>query len=312
MKTPLVTVVIPTHNRKTLLPRALESVLRQTEGDFEIVIVDDGSHDGTEEMIRSTYRDPKIRYERFPENRGVHAARNRGIDLARGEYVAFLDSDDEWYPHALARGLQVMQDSSIGMIGAPFVMGNGKLSGRVRGDCEVPFLEQLCGEGTGEKKTGFTMLRRSAIGDIRWRVPYLQFIFFRRVAAHTRTWYIAEPLGIYHFDPLDKASVTSRRNIPNVPLSIARGRELVAFIEEFDPQLRVSCPRMLGYYAYGATIGLLLDKKSWHARRLAWLGFRCQPRPRYAALFLFSLVPFSGSLLRLLFALKEAFWRNTK
>jgi len=98
---PAVSVVIPTYNRAYVLARTLDSVLAQSHQDFEIVIVDDGSTDGTGEMVESRYGgDPRIRYT-WQENRGVTWARNRGLSLVRGAHVAFLDSDDTWKPWKL-------------------------------------------------------------------------------------------------------------------------------------------------------------------------------------------------------------------
>ncbi len=90
---PEVSVVIPTFNRADLLPQAIDSVLSQSYTDFELIVVDDGSTDSTQEVL-SPYRG-KIRYL-FQENRGVSAARNLGVKVARGRYICFLDSDDLW------------------------------------------------------------------------------------------------------------------------------------------------------------------------------------------------------------------------
>lgn len=99
-KIPTVSVVIPTYNRAHLVGRAIQSVLNQTYQDFEIIVVDDGSTDNTEEVVKS-FNDPRIRYIRHDQNRGGSAARNTGIKMARGEYIAFQDSDDEWLPEKL-------------------------------------------------------------------------------------------------------------------------------------------------------------------------------------------------------------------
>lgn len=91
-----VSVVVPTYNRAYCIWKAIDSVRRQTHGNWEIIVVDDGSTDDTESVIRSRYgTDPRIRYIYQP-NRGVSAARNTGICAATGDYVAFLDSDDMW------------------------------------------------------------------------------------------------------------------------------------------------------------------------------------------------------------------------
>ena len=302
----MISVIIPTYNRKKLLPRALDSVLKQTVQDFEILVVDDASTDGTEAMLKERYADARIRYERLPSNQGVHAARNGGLDLARGEYVVFLDSDDELLPHALERGQKALEGTAFGIVGAPFRLPDGQLTGYEREEGELPFVDQLCGRGVRGRKNGFGMLRRSLIGDTRWKVQYLQSIFFRKVASKTRTWYIAEPLGLYHFDKEDKASVTTTRNIPNPALSITRARVLVEFLDEFGAQLLANCPSMYGFYAYGASVGLLLGGEVRSARKFAHGALRAQPRPWYLFFYLYSLVPFSSSLLWFLFSVKGA------
>jgi glycosyltransferase involved in cell wall biosynthesis len=90
-------VVIPTYNRANLLPRAIQSVCTQTFGSFELIVVDDHSSDHTPEVVE-TFDDPRIVYLRQEENKGVAAARNAGIHLSRGKYIAFLDDDDEYLP----------------------------------------------------------------------------------------------------------------------------------------------------------------------------------------------------------------------
>ena len=97
-----VSVIIPSFNRAELLPRALDSVLAQTRPVDEIIVIDDGSDDATSELIPAHY--PQVRYLR-QANTGVAAARNRGIQTARGEWLAFLDSDDAWLPQKIEHQL---------------------------------------------------------------------------------------------------------------------------------------------------------------------------------------------------------------
>jgi glycosyltransferase involved in cell wall biosynthesis len=93
-----VSVIIPTFNRKERLRKALESVLQQEDTAFEVIVIDDGSTDGTGEMVTKEF--PSVAYS-YQSNRGQAAARNAGIEKARGEWIAFLDSDDEWLPGKL-------------------------------------------------------------------------------------------------------------------------------------------------------------------------------------------------------------------
>ncbi|MET0050456.1 MAG: glycosyltransferase [Candidatus Thiodiazotropha sp.] len=98
-----VSVIIPTHNRVHTLPRALDSVLAQSHAAHEIIVIDDGSSDGTPELMTQHYA--HCVYLR-QDNRGVSAARNRGIREASGEWLALLDSDDSWMPEKLERQLE--------------------------------------------------------------------------------------------------------------------------------------------------------------------------------------------------------------
>ena len=93
-----ISVIIPTYNRKKTLARAIRSVVNQSFSPFEILIIDDGSNDGTEEWVKENFQNIKYIYQ---NNHGVSSARNIGIENAYGDWVAFLDSDDEWIPNKL-------------------------------------------------------------------------------------------------------------------------------------------------------------------------------------------------------------------
>jgi glycosyltransferase involved in cell wall biosynthesis len=97
-----VTVVIPVYNRERYVRDAIDSILAQTFTDFELVVIDDGSTDRSREAVQS-YHDPRIRLVCNGTNEGIPKTRNRGIQLARGAYLAFLDSDDWAYPERLAK-----------------------------------------------------------------------------------------------------------------------------------------------------------------------------------------------------------------
>ena len=100
-----VSAIIPSYNRAHTLPRALDSVLAQTRPADEIIVVDDGSTDETEQLITQDY--PQVIYLK-QENRGVSAARNLAINQAKGEWLALLDSDDTWLPHKLEKQLEML------------------------------------------------------------------------------------------------------------------------------------------------------------------------------------------------------------
>jgi glycosyltransferase involved in cell wall biosynthesis len=112
----VISVVIPTHNRAHLVRRAVASALAQTFADLEVIVVDDGSTDGTGALLASL-TDPRVRALRLPRRTGAARARNAGVAAARGEWIAFLDSDDEWTADKLAR-----QAALAGGDGAPSVV----------------------------------------------------------------------------------------------------------------------------------------------------------------------------------------------
>ena len=107
---PKVSVVIPTYNRAHLIRRAVQSVFDQNWRDLEVIIVDDGSIDGTVDVVRELQASSELpfRVEVLPKNLGVSAARNRGIMIAEGEFVAFLDSDDIWKPEKLEKQIDFL------------------------------------------------------------------------------------------------------------------------------------------------------------------------------------------------------------
>lgn len=105
----LVSVIIPTYNRSNLIRRAVESVIQQSYQNLEILVIDDASLDNTAEVIEKM-RDSRIRYIRHQTNRGGSATRNTGIDAAKGEYIAFLDSDDIWFPNKIKTQVAAMKN----------------------------------------------------------------------------------------------------------------------------------------------------------------------------------------------------------
>lgn len=104
---PLVSVVLPTYNRRKLVTRAVQSVLEQSYRNLELIVVDDGSSDATGEALEYFTGDPRFHYL-YQSNKGQSAARNRAIDRSCGEYIAFLDSDNYWLPEKLERQLEFL------------------------------------------------------------------------------------------------------------------------------------------------------------------------------------------------------------
>jgi glycosyltransferase involved in cell wall biosynthesis len=117
-KNPKLSVVLPVFNAEKTIGRAIESVLRQKYSDFELIVIDDGSTDETSIRIE-TYRDPRIIIHRFDANKGLIAALNKGLELARGYYIARQDADDQSLPQRFAKQVLTLNaNPSLGVVGS--------------------------------------------------------------------------------------------------------------------------------------------------------------------------------------------------
>ena len=116
-----ISVVIPTYNREKYIKKSIDSVIAQTgQGEAynitEIIVIDDGSSDNTESVVRSV-GDERVRYHRMEQNSGAGAARNKGVQMARSEWIAFQDSDDVWHPDKLLKQTEyILADKDVCLV----------------------------------------------------------------------------------------------------------------------------------------------------------------------------------------------------
>ena len=134
-----VSIILPTYNRAHRVGKAIESVLAQTYTDFELLVIDDGSTDETEQVVTG-YMDKRVHYYRMEENGGQSKARNCGIQLAQYDYLAFEDSDDLWRPGKLEIQMETMQGAGqdVGMVYHKFRYDLGEGRGMVLPDENIP------------------------------------------------------------------------------------------------------------------------------------------------------------------------------
>lgn len=199
---PLVSVVIPTYNRIHTLPASISSVLNQTYDHLELIVVDDGSDDGTEDYVRSI-PDGRVKYIKSSTNKGPSAARNLGAKQAAGEYLAFHDSDDEWLPEKLKKQMALLEREKVSMVYCEFaVYYKGKIRALVP-PREIPY-EQKSGElfsylllypligapAIVVKKRDFT----EAGGFNETLKAYEDYEFTLRFARQHRIGFVEEPL----------------------------------------------------------------------------------------------------------------------
>lgn len=151
---PNVSVIIPTYNREDVISRAIDSVLEQTYTDYEIIIVDDGSTDNTEEVINELQREHDEITFFSQENAGAAVARNHGIRKANGNYIAFLDSDDQWLPEKLETQLELFRESDQANLG---FVGANKIIYKCDSDDEVVSKKDFYQSRFSEKEQPFTL-----------------------------------------------------------------------------------------------------------------------------------------------------------
>jgi glycosyltransferase involved in cell wall biosynthesis len=211
-----VSVIIPTYNRAGLVTKTIESVLAQSFRDFEIIVIDDGSTDNTTEVL-SAY---PVKYIKQP-NQGPGAARNTGIGLSTGEYIAFLDSDDAYFKHTLAKSVAIL-DSHPGVgisYGRIFATNeNGDIidmEPKSKTSCIRPGWEELGNYlRTGYHVTMSTVLvRRSLLEEVggfkaAFRAGSEDLDLWIRLSKKCEVAYIAEPLA--QWGPLSRGFSAKR------------------------------------------------------------------------------------------------------
>ena len=129
---PLVSIVVPVYNAAPYIENTVQMVLQQTYQDFELILVDDCSTDNSvallEELLEQR-KDVRLRLVKKERNQGAAAARNTGLDMASGRYIAFLDADDVWLPHRLEAGLRFMEEKKAGFVFSAYEFGDEQARG---------------------------------------------------------------------------------------------------------------------------------------------------------------------------------------
>ncbi|MCP4592618.1 MAG: glycosyltransferase family 2 protein [bacterium] len=280
---PRVSVIIPVYNRAPLIGRAIESVIAQSAEDWELIVVDDGSTDETPSVVED-YRSrlgPRLIHLRRARG-GSSAARNTGIDRARGEFIAFLDSDDEFRRNKLARQLELFeQEPGLGFVFSDYAFvdlegvhhpsafdGACPLARRLPVRQIAPKLLLCTGDLADYMLRGYFistivgMVRRSVVGE---SVRFLEgqwyseeWLFYLEVAKRCRSGYVDEPLSLHH-------RVAGSVSHTSVPRNLLNQQRLLSLLAQRFPDcsrparralrsLRSTCARQLGWNAMRADL----------------------------------------------------------
>jgi len=234
---PLVSVVVPTYNRSKTVKRAVKSVLGQTYQKLELIVVDDGSTDNTEEVINS-FEDGRIRYISHDKNKGGSAARNTGIRRSEGGLIALLDSDDEWLPRKLEKQVSLWRQcsNSVGLVYCPILIHDHQIKHIIKPNRESKegyVYRELLHGWTGPTTSSVTIRKEvfqlSGLFDEGFP-SYQDYDLWIRIAKHYNFQFVDNYFVIYH----------SRRN-SNDQISYdpeARRKGTLLFLEKWGEEIR--------------------------------------------------------------------------
>ncbi len=271
---PTVSVVIPTYNRAHLISRAIRSVNQQTYQDIEIIIVDDGSTDNTKELVKQL-KDSRMLYIRSSQNRGGAAARNIGIQASRGKYIAFLDSDDEWFPEKIYKQVQALVEGEeeVGMVytGILFMGENGIVSNENKPVFRGKILPQLLRTNV-IGSTSSAMIKRfclEAVGMFDEQFPSRQDLdLWIRIAAKYNIEYVPEALTIHHIH---------KNRISSDHAAKIKGHELL--LDKYDKYFQMY-RKELAWQIYTCGQYHLLQGDIKQTKKLWWDSIKKWPYPK--------------------------------
>ncbi len=200
----LVSIIVPVYKAERFISKTIEQVQAQEYKDFELILVNDASPDGSEDIIlREADKDPRIHLISKGKNEGAAAARNTGIDAARGRYIAFLDADDVWYPEKLKKELEFMKEEKAGFVFSSYEFGdeNAGTTGKiVHVPSELTYKEAL---SRTVIFTSTVLIDREVVPDELVHMPLIE-------SEDTATWWRIMKHGI-NARGLDEVLVIYRR-----------------------------------------------------------------------------------------------------
>lgn len=219
----MISVVIPLYNKAHTIVNTLNTVFNQTYQDFEVIIVNDGSTDNGVEVINQNFVDSRIRIIN-QSNAGVSAARNRGIQEARGKWISFLDADDEWLPNYLESVSQITNNSDDDLM---IITGRYQqnIKTKVR-SCNIPigYVGKISKIDFFENPHVFVHISATTIKasilkkNFKYWSRFIEgqksnedFTFLFKVALHVKTVYIGIPLSIYNGEVENQATSTLKK-----------------------------------------------------------------------------------------------------
>jgi len=287
----MISIIIATYNRKDHLSNSIESILSQTYKDFEIIIVDDGSTDGTEELVRKNFKDSRIRYIKLSENKGATFARNTGLGEVRGEYFMVWDSDDVLYPNALEVIINIFnRNHNLAVVSSP---ARSLLRGKEIGynkvaEGVIPKDIIICRLLPSNHK--IRVARTSLCGEVRYKARNVDFLVNVEMAQCGKWYSFPEYLGDVILES-NQNSLTLNRRKTNLDLAILRAPYLADYLIKYADILKTNCPEKYAGFSYGAAIGFFANGNKEKTRYYVKEALKIHPKIRYILLYLLNFVP---------------------
>ena len=301
----MISIIIATYNRKNILPKSLASIFNQTYQDFEVIIVDDGSTDNTEQLFQGDFKNSKIRYIKLPENKGATFARNKGLEEVRGEYFMVWDSDDILYPNALETVFKIYGDNkNLAVVSAP---ARSLLNGA---EIEYPNLPAgmtskeiiICRSLPANHKV--RIARTDLCGDIRYKVKNIDFLvnveMVERGGWYCHAGYLADVIL-----ESDTNSLTVQRKKTNLHLSALRAPYLADYLLKYKETLLRRCPENYAGFSYGTSIGFFVSGDIEKTREFISASLRIKKNLKYLLLYVLTFLPLGIQLLKFTVSVKN-------
>lgn len=276
---PLVSVVIPVYNGEKTIEKTIESVFNQTFTDFELIIINDGSQDGTLEVI-SKITDSRLQVFSY-ENSGVTVSRNRGIEKASGEFIAFLDADDLWTPDKLQAQLQALQENPEAAVAYSWTDWIDEAGEFLRPGSHITangdvyrklLLINFLDNGSNP------LIRKQALLEVggfdELLPPAEDWDMWLRLAAKYHFVGVPSPQVLYRFSTSSASS-----NVLRLESSCLRVIEK-AFArtdESLQPLKKYSIANIYKYLIYKSLEGFPEQRKGWNATKFLYGALRNQP-----------------------------------
>jgi len=289
---PLVSIIIPTYNRSSYVVRSIQSIQQQTIHDFEIIVIDDGSTDATEEKITQIKeKDSYIRYIKKTSRTGAQASRNIGIKNALGEWIAFQDSDDEWLPNSLELRFNEAEERKVDVVHSECFIEKSSSSQRhpfgVRPLIGNIYKDLLFAPGPVFPSI---LVRKTALQRIGYLdeeiVSYQEWDTCIRLSNFYDFGFVPRPTFIYH--------IHGNESISSNPLKSAKGYEQIITKHHDEIILQLGKTGIAQHYDILGNIYSSINGYTETARRFYLLACQNNPTIRYTYHYLKSFLTRKG------------------